>query len=214
MDVNYVMLIIMSVVFSLGYGIAGYIKAAIETGEPWKTAKFAATAIYSIIIGILMVYFGIITPDTIANFTALVPAVWATYIILYTFLLYFFEKILLPVVSTLLTKTTIYRAVTTVDPNRKMDAETRGKFFNDQPDIIKNGILKAVDQAEAKPTWRYAIRAGAWEYLVEFGEVTGGKHYWYKGWFGSSVVDWKPISSECLETIRKTGKWPDYDKLY
>jgi hypothetical protein len=63
-------------------------------------------------------------------------------------------------------------------------------------------------------TYQYAIESGAWIFLIEGGELTGAKHYFFRGWFGVSAVSWKPISDACLTAIRKTGRFPEYDKLY
>ncbi len=93
---------------------------------------------------------------------------------------------------------------------RKMSESRRHNMVFDQPAQIQPMILDCVDAAEAKLTWRYVIAAGAWEYLIEAGVLTGAKHYWY---FKSGKVQWKPISVNTLETIRSTGKWPDYSKL-
>lgn len=93
---------------------------------------------------------------------------------------------------------------------RKMNEDRLSNMVFDQPPHLQQPIRECVSAAEFKTTWRYVIQAGAWEYLIEYGVQTGGKHYWY---YKSPKVDWKPISVETLENIRKTGKWPDYSQL-
>ena len=93
---------------------------------------------------------------------------------------------------------------------RKMNEERLHNMVFDQPSNLQQPIRDCVTEAENKTTWRYAIKAGAWEYLIEYGVQTGGKHYWY---YKSGTVEWKPISVETLERIRNTGKWPDYSQL-
>jgi hypothetical protein len=132
---------------------------------------------------------------------------------IYTALLYFVEKVIIPFLKSKLTVTEFYK-VTMIDPLNKMNAETRKWLVSDRPAKMQVLVLAAVDEAEAAKTYRYDINSGPWEYLVEFGIVTGGKHYLWKEWFGAGSVVWKSISSACLEAIRTTGKWPDYDKLY
>ena len=214
MDVNYILLLFVAIVMALAYGILGYFSARMSSGETWNWPKFFATVVYSIVVGFLAVQVGAINLENIANWQTIFSPIWAEYLLIYTGLLYVFQKIVPAVWDKVANRTYFYPKVMKVDPARKMDQETRDKFFNDQKDAIRVAILKAVDEAEAKTTFRYAIEAGAWIYLVEFGEVTGAKHYFFKQWFGTSVVSWKPITVECLETIRKTGKFPDYDDLY
>jgi hypothetical protein len=93
---------------------------------------------------------------------------------------------------------------------RKMSQSFRENMVSDQPIQIQQMILNCVDEAEARTTWRYAIQAGAWVYLIEYGVLTGAKHYFY---WQSSIIAWKPISMVTLETIRKTGKFPEYSQL-
>jgi hypothetical protein len=93
---------------------------------------------------------------------------------------------------------------------RKMSEERRHNMVVDQPSNLQQMILDCVDQAEKGITWRYAIQAGSWVYLIEYGVLTGAAHYFY--WSGAKV-EWKPISVLTLETIRKTGKFPGYGKL-
>lgn len=214
MDVNYILLLFVAIVMALAYGILGYFSARMSSGEAWNWPKFFATVVYSVIVGFFAVQTGVISLETIANWQTIFSPVWAEYLLIYTGLLYVFQKIIPTVWDKVANRTYFYPKVMKVDPARKMDQETRDKFFNDQKDAIRVAILKAVDEAEAKTTYRYAIEAGAWIYLVEYGEVTGAKHYFFKQWFGTSVVSWKAITVECLEAIRKTGKFPDYDDLY
>ena len=93
---------------------------------------------------------------------------------------------------------------------RKMNEDRLHNMVFDQPVYLQQPIRDCVTDAEAKTTWRYAVRAGKWEYLIEYGVQTGGKHYWY---YKAPTVEWKPISVDTLENIRKTGKWPDYSVL-
>lgn len=93
---------------------------------------------------------------------------------------------------------------------RKMNGDRRNNMIEDQPAQIQKMILDCVDQAETKTTWRYAIQAGAWIYLIEYGVLTGAKHYFY---WQSGSVEWKPISVECIEKIRKSRKFPEYSQL-
>ena len=214
MDVNYIVLLAVTIVMGLAYGFIGFFSSAMKTGDKIDLRKLAATIIYSIIVGVIAVQTGVINLETLANWQAIFSPIWEMYFGIYLGLMYLFSKIVIPVVQQFTSKTTLYPRLASVDPNRKMDQETREKFFTDQSEKMQDAILRAVDQAEGKQTWRYAIEAGAWVYLVEFGEVTGACHYYFRGWFGTSVVDWKPITSECLEQIRTSGKFPGYNNLY
>jgi hypothetical protein len=214
MDVNYVLLLFVAIIMALAYGIIGYFSARMSTGDPWSWSKFAATIVYSVVVGFFAVQTGVITLENIANWQAILSPVWTEYILIYTGLLYVFSKFVVPAVQQFTSKTVIYPKKEGVSPSRKMDAETRNWLVSDQKEPVATGVLKAVDAAEAEGTYRYAIEAGAWIYLVEFGEVTGAKHYYFRGWFGTATVAWKAITSECLETIRKTGRFPEYSELY
>ena len=194
------------------FGLIRYAKKAQETGETWDWLKFAPTAIYSVILGFIMAFTGVVNLNNLSNFASLFDGTWLVYLSLFTSILYAWENVVIPFIKARLTVQEFYPRSQKVNPDRKMDQETREKFFNDNP--CKVAILNAVNDAEAKKTYRYTLAAGAWEYLVEFGEVTGGKRYLYKFWIGSLDAIWKEISSTCLEAIRTTGKWPDYDKLY
>ena len=214
MDVNYVLLLFVAIIMALAYGILGFFAARMSSGEAWSWPKFAATTVYSVVVEFLAVQLGVLNLENVANWQAIFTPLWAEYMLVYTGLLYAFQKISVPVVTRAMTTYKVFPTtkIAKVDPTRKMDDETRSTFFNDNP--AKQQILDCVDQAEAKQTYRYAIAAGAWEYLVEYGEVTGAKHYWYKVWGGIQAAVWKPISVECLENIRATGKFPAYNDLY
>jgi hypothetical protein len=206
-------LIAIAIVMAFVFGLIRYAKKSQETGESWDWLKFAPTAIYSVVLGLIMAITGVVNLDNLANFSALFDGTWVAYLSLFTFILYAWENVVIPFIKSRLTVTEFYK-VATVDPNRKMDDETRRWLVSDRSDKMKVLVLAAVDEAQAKSTWRYDINSGAWEYLVEFGIVTGGKHYLWKDWIGDGTVVWKQISVACLEAIRATGKWPDYDKLY
>lgn len=218
MDTNYLMLVIMIIIEAIAFGLGGFLKTWIESKQPWDWAKFVSTIIYSLVVAVIIIQSGLVDLTKVTDWSAILNPVWMQYMTIYTLIyagaMYFFTKIVVPVAGHLAQKTIIYPKKQTVDPNRKMDAETRIWLISDQSEVIGRGILVAVDAAEAKQTYRYAIEAGAWIYLVEFGEVFGAKHYYFRGWFGSQVVSWKPITVECIETIRTTGRFPDYPDLY
>ena len=217
MDANYMALLLVAILMGIVYGIIGFFGDKLNTDGSFKTAKFLATIVYSIIIGVLAVVTGVFNFESVANWQAILSPIWTLYSGFYLFLIYAFSKVVVPVASNLAARTakvTWYPKLATVDPNRKMDAETRMKFFTDQPDELRKSILAQVDEAEANHVWRYAIEAGAFIYLVEFGEVFGSKHYWYKFWIGSMVAQWKACTVACFEEIRTSCKFPDFDKLY
>lgn len=217
MDVNYITLLFVAILMGMVYGIIGFFSDKLNTDGAFNWQKFGATIVYSIIIGVAAVVSGVFNFDTVANWQAIMSPLWVTYSGLYLALIYMFSKVIVPVVSNIAARTakvTWYPKLTTVDPNRKMDPETRMKFFTDQPDELRKSILVQVDEAEANHVWRYAIEAGAWIYLVEFGEIFGSKHYWYKFWIGSMVAQWKACTVACFEEIRTSCKFPDYEKLY
>jgi len=95
---------------------------------------------------------------------------------------------------------------------RKMDPGSREFLVFDLPEWAKQPTLNAVDQAELKSTYQYAIQSASWIFLIEDGELTGAKHYWFRSWFGAPIL-WKPISASTLEACRKTGRIPDYEYL-
>ena len=215
MDITFelVKLIIISVIMAFVFGLIRYAKKAQDTGESWDWLKFAPTAIYSVILGFIMAFTGVVNLNNLSSFASLFDGTWLAYLSLFTFILYAWENVVIPFIKARLTVTEFYKA-TPSDPLNKMNAETRHWLVSDRPAKTGALVLAAVDEAQALGTYRYTIDSGAWEYLIEFGEVTGGKHYLYKFWIGSLDAIWKEISSTCLEAIRTTGKWPDYDKLY
>ena len=206
-------LILISIIMAFVFGLIRYAKKAQDTGESWDWMKFAPTAIYSVILGFIMAFTGVVNLNNLAGFASLFDGTWLAYLSLFTFILYAWENVVIPFIKARLTVTEFYK-VTTIDPLNKMNQETRKWLVSDRPAKMQVLVLAAVDDAQAKGTYRYDINSGAWEYLVEFGIVTGGKHYLWKGWIGTGDVVWKIISVACLEAIRTTGKWPDYDKLY
>ena len=216
MDVNYILLLITAVIMALAYGLIGYFADKLNNAGAWNWAKFYATIVYSIIVGVIAVNTGVITLQNISDYSTIFSPVWVMYGGVYLGLIYVFSKIVVPVVSQFTSKTTFFPRTAKVDPSRKMDPESRQFLVFDLPQQNQSPTLSCVDQAEATipVTMRYAIQSGAWIFLVEFGELTGSKHYWFRGWFGTSEITWKPITSECLETVRRTGKFPEYEELY
>lgn len=217
MDVNYLLLLAIAIIVGLAYGLPGLFADFIKNGSKVDWAKLAATIIYSVIVGVCAVQSGVLTMDTLPNWQTLLTPVWTMYMGLYLFLLYLFSKIVVPVASHVSQKTTFYvKKLATVDPNRHMDPESRNYLVFDLPTQNQAPTLACVDKAEATVpvTMRYAIQSGAWIFLVEFGELTGAKHYYFRGWFGTSDITWKPISVDCLEACRKTGRIPEYEDLY
>ena len=206
-------LVIISIIMAFTFGLIRYAKKAQDTGEKWDWLKFAPTAIYSVILGFIMAFTGVVDLNNLAGFAALFDGTWITYLTLFTFILYAWENVVVPFLKARLTVTEFYK-ITAIDPLSKMNEVTRKWLVSDRTPEMGAKVLNAVDEAQDLKTYRYCINSGPWEYLVEFGIVTGGKHYFWKGWFGDGTVLWKPISVACLETIRKTGKWPDYGKLY
>jgi len=213
MDVNYIVLLAVTIVMGLAYGFIGFFATAVKTGESFDIKKLIATIIYSIIVGVIAVQTGAISLETLANWQAIFSPIWEMYFGIYLGLMYIFSKVVVPVVSTLTKKMQFY-SVVGIDPLHKMDEATRHWLVSDQSPALQVNILAAVDDAQAKSTYRYAIEAGAWIYIVEFGVVTGARHALFKWWFGTSIVEWKPITVECLENCRKTGRIPDYNDLY
>jgi uncharacterized membrane protein YuzA (DUF378 family) len=214
MDINYITLLFVAILMGMVYGIIGFFSDKLNTDGAFNYQKFGATIVYSIIIGIAAVVSGVFNFDTISNWQAIMSPLWVTYSGLYLALIYMFSKIVVPVVTQFTSKTMIFPRSTSVDPLRKMDPESRKFLVFDLPEQNKAPTLAAVDAAQDKGTYRYAIESGAWIFLVEFGELTGSKHYYFRGWFGTSIISWKPITVECLEAIRKSGKFPNYDDLY
>jgi hypothetical protein len=97
---------------------------------------------------------------------------------------------------------------------RKMSPASRHYLIFDLPLWAQQPTLNCVDEAELKNTFQYAIQTANWIYLIENGQLTGAKHFWTMfGWYGTSNVMWKQISPATLETIRNTGRIPDYANL-
>lgn len=214
MDINYVMVLAVAILFGLVYGLMGFFADKVKNGGVFDWPKLAATVVYSVIIGIVAANTGVINLTNLSDFQTLFSPVWQMYAGIYLGLIYVFSKIIVPVASQLSQKTKFYPKSTKVDPTRKMDPESRQFLVFDLPDANKLPTLACVDQAEAKQTYRYAIQSGAWIFLIEFGELTGSKHYFFKGWYGTSEITWKPITVECLEECRRTGRIPEYSELY
>jgi hypothetical protein len=216
MDINYVMVLAVAILFGLVYGLMGFFADKVKNGGVFDWPKLAATVVYSVIIGIVAANTGVINLTNLSDFQTLFSPVWQMYAGIYLGLIYVFSKVIVPVASQLSQKTTFFPKSAKVDPSRKMDPESRKFLVFDLPTQNQAPTLACVDQAEAKVpvTMRYAIQSGAWIFLVEFGELTGAKHYYFRGWFGTSDITWKPITSECLENIRTTGKFPEYADLY
>lgn len=216
MDITFelVKLIIISVIMAFVFGLIRYAKKAQDTGESWDWLKFAPTAIYSVILGFIMAFTGIVNLNNLGSFASLFDGTWIAYLSLFTFILYAWENVAIPFIKARLTVTKFYPVTAGIDPLNKMNPETRKWLVSDRLPEMRLKVLGAVDEAEAAKTYRYDINSGPWEYLVEFGIVTGGKHYLWREWLGDGSVVWKSISVACLEAIRTTGKWPDYDKLY
>jgi hypothetical protein len=213
MDVNYIVLIAVAIVMALAYGLMGFFADWMTTKGAYNWAKLAATIVYSIIVGIVSVATGVFDVTQIANFQIIFSPVWVSYAFIYTGLLYAFSKIIVPIASQFTSKTKFY-AVSQKMGLRKMDPESRGFLVFDLPQQDKQPTLNCVDQAESKDpmVFQYAIQSGAWVFLIENGELTGAKHYFFRGWFGT-VVCWKPIAANTLQRIRDTGKFPEYEAL-
>jgi hypothetical protein len=209
-----VKVVLVSIALAFGYNIVRYAAKLIETGEKWDLLKFIPTAIYSVVLGLILALSGLVNLNDLTNFEQLFDAKWALYLSFYSMFLYFWESVVVPFIKGKLTVTESYPITAGIDPLNKMNPETRKWLVSDRTEDMGRKVLAAVDDAQSKSTIRYSINSGPWEYLIEYGIVTGGKHYLYKFWDGNGEVLWKSISSMCLEAIRKTGKWPDYDKLY
>lgn len=95
---------------------------------------------------------------------------------------------------------------------RKMSEESRRFLIFDLPQWAQLPTLSCVDQAESKDpiTYRYAIKTLGYVFLLENGQLTGSKHYWFSF---NNKIEWKPISYDTLDKIRKTGRFPDYGYL-
>jgi len=213
MDVNYILLLITAIIMALAYGLIGYFANKMNAGDPFDWAKLAATIVYSIIVGVVAVNTGVITLKNIGDYQTIFSPVWAMYAGVYLGLIYVFSKVIVPIFDRATTSTKFYAKKVAVAFGRKMDPESRQFLVFDLPDWSKQLTLNCVDAAEAQSCFQYAIESGNWIFLIENGELTGAKHYWARFWRGQSV-QWKPITPECLETCRKTGRIPDFSDLY
>jgi hypothetical protein len=213
MDINYIMVLAIAIIMAIAYGILGFFADKLNNNGIWDWSKFVVTIIYSIVIGVAAVVSGAFNFETIANWQAIFSPMWATYFGLYMGMMYFFQKFIVPIFTQITTKTKFYPRKAGMGI-RKMDPESRGFLTFDLPEWAKKPTLGCVDAAEAVNQFQYAIQSASWIFLIENGELTGAKHYWFRGWFGSGTVDWKPISAKCLEDARKSGRIPDYGKLY
>ena len=215
MDINYIVLLVVSIILALAFDLPGYFNNLVTKKENFDLPSLAATVIYSIIVGFLAVQSGLITLVNLSQWQDIFTGAFATYAGIQLFLLYLFTKVVAPAVTHLASKTTFYpKKYATIDPNRHMDPDSRKFLIFDLPVQDQGTTLACVDQAEATVpvTMRYAIESGAWVFLVEFGELTGAKHFWFKGWMGVPV-QWKPISAATLEACRKKGFIQEYDDL-
>lgn len=215
MDINYIMVLAIAILMAMVYGILGFFADKLNNNGGWQWDKFVVTIIYSIIIGIASVVTGVFNFETIANWQTIFSPMWTMYAGLYMGMLYFFQKFIVPIFTRITTKTQFFPQKQKMGP-RKMDTESRGFLVFDLPEWAKKPTLSCVDAAEATEPmqFQYAIESASYVFLIENGELTGAKHYWFKGWFGSGQVNWRPISAKCLEDARKSGRIPDYSKLY
>jgi len=101
MDINYIMLLFVAILMGMAYGIIGFFSDKLNTDGAFNYQKFAATIVYSIIIGIAAVVSGVFNFDTIGNWQAIMSPLWITYSGLYLALIYMFSKIVIPVASNL-----------------------------------------------------------------------------------------------------------------
>jgi len=213
MDVNYIVLVAVAIVMALAYGILGYFSDRVKNNGVWDWDKFTATIVYSVVVGFLAVQTGVLSLDRIADWQQIFSPVWQTYFSVYLGILYVFSKFVVPLFEQVSTKTKFFPKIQAMGI-RKMDAESRKFLVFDLPEWSKQATLTCVDQAETEPPkFQYAILSGAWIFLIENGELTGAKHYYFRAWFGGQV-DWKPISEKCLADCRRTGRIPDYGGLY
>lgn len=212
-DVNYILLLITAVIMALAYGLIGFFASKLNEGAPLDPAKLAATVVYSIVVGVIAVNTGVITLQNIGDYQTIFSPVWVMYGGVYLGLIYVFSKVVVPIFNRATTTTKFYAKKVAAAFGRKMDPESRDFLVFDLPEWSKQLTLNCVDMAEAKSCFQYAIESGNWIFLIENGELTGAKHYWARFWRGKSV-DWKPITEECLEACRKTGRIPDFTDLY
>lgn len=225
METEFIFLVGAVILQCLTFGIAGYVKGKIEDGSPFDWIKLGITLFYSLVVAGIVITTNLVNIETLGGFLAdpsiVLTPVWMQYFFIFTGLQYAINKLLDPVLSTKILPLFSSSWVSTGIPlpegvlqtaanYRKMNEDRRHNMVFDQPQYLQPPILDCVDAAEALTTWRYAIQAGAWVYLIEYGVQTGAKHYWF--WYGGNVC-WKPISVDCLEKIRKTGKFPEYSQL-
>lgn len=62
-------LILYAIYVAIAYGLVGYISGALKTGEPLQLKRIAATVIYSIFVGFMGVYSGILNLENITFLT-------------------------------------------------------------------------------------------------------------------------------------------------
>ena len=214
-DINYLVLVAVSIILALAYDLPGYFNNLVTKKEDFDFPSLMATVIYSIVVGFLAVQSGLITLVNLSNWQEIFTGAFATYAGLQLVLLYMFTKIVVPVVTHLASRTTFYpRKFAGSAPGRKMDPESRKFLISDLPVQNQGLTISCVDQAESTVPipFQYAIESGAWVLLIENAELTGAKHYLFKGWLGVPV-QWKPISAATLEACRKSGFIQEYDDL-
>jgi hypothetical protein len=215
MDINYLVLVIVSIILALAYDLPGYFNNLVTKKEDFDFPSLAATVIYSIVVGFLAVQSGLITLVNLSQWQDIFSGAFATYAGLQLVLLYFFTKVAVPVVTHLTARTTWYTPkFKGAAPGRKMDPESRKFLVFDLPAQNQGLTLTCVDQAESTIPipFQYAIESGQWVFLIENAELTGAKHYLFKGWLGVPV-QWKPISAATLAACRKSGFIQEYDDL-
>lgn len=233
METEFIFLVGAVILQCLTFGIAGYVKAKIESNEPFNWIKLGVTLIYSVTVAGIVISAKIVDINTLGSFienpSVILNPIWIQYFFIFTGIQYAINKLLDPVLSTkilpLFSDGWVLANVPDLSADelkaqgmlpagvpyyRKMNEDRRHNMVFDQPQYMQQPILDCVDTAESKTTWRYAIQAGAWVYLIEYGVQTGAKHYWF---WRSGAIEWKPITVDCLEKIRKTGKFPEYSQL-
>lgn len=218
MDTNYLMLVIMIIIEAIAFGLGGFLKTWIESKQQWDWAKFVSTIIYSLVVAVIIIQSGLVDLTKVTDWSAILNPVWMQYMTIYTLIyagaMYFFTKIVVPVAQKLSSKTVFYTTKYAMMGFRKMDPESRQFLIFDLPEWAKQSTLNCVDQAEATTPmqFQYAIQSASWIFLIENGELTGAKHYWFRGWFGAAVC-WKPITAATLQKCRDTGFIPEYTDL-
>ena len=78
MDINYTVLLITAILMAVVYGVVGYLQAKAKSGADWEWSKFAATIVYSVVVGFVAVSTGLLTLQNVDM--NVIVAVWATYI--------------------------------------------------------------------------------------------------------------------------------------